>query len=42
MLKSLAAKDPKVAAMKPEQFVDTSVLDALKRDGFFEKLAASH
>jgi NitT/TauT family transport system substrate-binding protein len=42
VLKSLAEKDPKVAGMKPEQFVDTSVLDELKREGFFEKLTASH
>jgi hypothetical protein len=42
VLKSLAAKNPKVADMKPEQFVDTSTLDELKREGFFAKLAASH
>jgi NitT/TauT family transport system substrate-binding protein len=41
VLKSLAAKDPKVAAMKPEQFVDTSTLEALKLEGFFEKTLAT-
>jgi len=25
--------------MKPEQFVDTSTLDTLEREGFFQKIA---
>ncbi len=31
-----------MAAMKPEQFVDTSTLDELKREGFFAKLKATN
>jgi hypothetical protein len=42
VLKSLARKDAKVAGMKPEQFVDTSTLDELKREGFFDKLKTTH
>jgi len=42
VLHELAAKEPKAAALKPEQLVDASVLDELERDGFFHKLAASH
>jgi NitT/TauT family transport system substrate-binding protein len=42
VLKELAKKDPKVAAMKPEQFADTSTLDELKREGFFDKLRATN
>ena len=42
VLKELAKKDPKVAAMKPEQFADTSTLDELKREGFFDKLKATN
>jgi NitT/TauT family transport system substrate-binding protein len=42
VLKELAKHDPKVAAMKPQDFVDTGPLDELKRDGFFAKLAAQH
>jgi NitT/TauT family transport system substrate-binding protein len=38
VLKEIARKEPKAAAMKPEQFVDTSTLDALERDGFFKQL----
>ena len=38
VLKEMAAKNPKAAAMKPEQLVDTSTLDGLERDGFFKSL----
>ena len=33
-----AKTNPRAAAMKPEQFVDTSTLDALEREGFFRRL----
>jgi NitT/TauT family transport system substrate-binding protein len=39
VLEEIAKKDPKAASMKPEQFVDTTALDELTRDGFFAKLA---
>jgi ABC-type nitrate/sulfonate/bicarbonate transport system substrate-binding protein len=42
VLKEIAKREPKVAAMKPEQFVDTGVLDALAAEGFFKTLAASN
>jgi NitT/TauT family transport system substrate-binding protein len=42
VLKELARKEPKAAAMKPEQFVDLSTLDALERDGFFARLRATN
>lgn len=42
VLKTLAKKDPKVASMKVEHFVDTSTLEALKREGFFDKLKATN
>jgi hypothetical protein len=42
VLKELAKSDPKVAAAKPEDLVDTAPLDALERDGFFAQLAAQH
>jgi NitT/TauT family transport system substrate-binding protein len=38
VLQEIAKKEPKVAAMKPEQFVDTTTLDALESEGFFKKL----
>jgi ABC-type nitrate/sulfonate/bicarbonate transport system substrate-binding protein len=38
VLGELAKTNPKAAAMKPEQFVDTSTLDGLERDGFFKRL----
>ena len=41
VLKEIAKKDAKAAGMKPEQFVDTTALDELKREGFFAKLAPS-
>jgi len=42
VLKEIAKKEPKAAAMKPEQFVDTSTLDALEREGFFKQLRAAN
>jgi ABC-type nitrate/sulfonate/bicarbonate transport system substrate-binding protein len=42
VLKEIAKKEPKAAAMKPEQFVDTSALDALDGEGFFKKLKAAN
>jgi len=42
VLKEIAKREPKVAAMKPEQFVDTGVLDALAAERFFKTLAASN
>ena len=38
VLAEIAKKEPKVATMKPEQFVDTTTLDALETEGFFKKL----
>lgn len=38
VLEKMSNKEPKAKAMKPEQFVDRSTLDALERDGFFTKL----
>jgi NitT/TauT family transport system substrate-binding protein len=38
VLREIAKQEPKAAAMKPEQFVDTGPLDALARDGFFATL----
>jgi ABC-type nitrate/sulfonate/bicarbonate transport system substrate-binding protein len=38
VLDELAKTNPKAATMKPEQFVDTSTLDGLERDGFFKRL----
>lgn len=40
VLAKMAKKSPKAASMKPEQIVDTSVLDALEKEGFFKKLKA--
>jgi NitT/TauT family transport system substrate-binding protein len=42
VLQEIGKKETKAAAAKPEQFVDTSTLDALEREGFFARLAASH
>jgi ABC-type nitrate/sulfonate/bicarbonate transport system substrate-binding protein len=42
VLKELAKHDPKVATMKPQDFIDTGPLDELKREGFFAKLSAQH
>ena len=42
VLKEIAKKEPKAAAMKPEQFVDTSTLDALASEGFFKQLRAAN
>ena len=35
-------EEPKAAAMKPEQFVDPRVLDALADEGFFKRLKAAN
>jgi NitT/TauT family transport system substrate-binding protein len=40
VLKQLAKHNPKAASIKPEQLVDTTLLDALTREGFFTRLAA--
>jgi NitT/TauT family transport system substrate-binding protein len=42
VLKEIAKKEPKAAAMKPEQFVDLAVLDRLVSEGFFAKLRATN
>ena len=39
VLKELGKKEPKAAAFKPGQIVDTNVLDELEREGFFARLA---
>ena len=41
VLNELAASEPKAKAFRPEQLVDSSTLDTLKHEGFFDKLAAS-
>jgi NitT/TauT family transport system substrate-binding protein len=38
VLKQMGKKNPKAAATKPEQLVDTSTLDGLEREGFFKSL----
>lgn len=38
VLDEIALKVPKAKSMKPEQLVDTSILDALQKEGFFAKL----
>src|SRR5262245_56533102 len=42
VLKEIAKKEPKAAAMKPEQFVDLTVLDRLESEGFFARLRATN
>jgi NitT/TauT family transport system substrate-binding protein len=42
VLKEIAKKEPKAAAMKPEQFVDLTVLDRLEGEGFFARLRATN
>jgi len=42
VLAELARHDAKAGKLKPEDMVDTSVLDALAREGFFARLAESH
>ena len=42
LLKEIAKREAKAAAMKPEQFVDTGILDALAREGFFKQLQAAN
>jgi ABC-type nitrate/sulfonate/bicarbonate transport system substrate-binding protein len=41
VLKEIAKREAKAATMKPEQFVDTGILDALAREGFFKQLQAA-
>lgn len=41
VLKEIGKKEVKANAFKPEQLVDTAVLDELEREGFFAKLLAS-
>jgi NitT/TauT family transport system substrate-binding protein len=41
VLQEIGKKETKAAGMKPEKFVDTSAIDALEREGFFAKLAAT-
>jgi hypothetical protein len=38
VLKEIAKREAKAAAMKPEQFVDMGMLDTLEREGFFKQL----
>ncbi len=42
VLKEIARKEPKAAAVKPEQFVDLTALDRLESEGFFAKLRATN
>jgi hypothetical protein len=42
VLKEIARKEPKAAAMKPEQFVDLTMLDRLDSEGFFAKLRTTN
>jgi NitT/TauT family transport system substrate-binding protein len=41
VLQEIGKKEAKANAMKAEQFVDTSTIDTLEREGFFAKLAAT-
>jgi NitT/TauT family transport system substrate-binding protein len=41
VLDELAKTNPKAKTMKPEQFVDTTTLDGLTKEGFFKKLTGS-
>jgi NitT/TauT family transport system substrate-binding protein len=41
VLDELAKTNPKAKTMKPEQFVDTSTLDGLAKEGFFKNLTGS-
>jgi NitT/TauT family transport system substrate-binding protein len=42
VLQEIGRKEPKALALKPAELVDSSVLDALEREGFFARLAASN
>jgi len=42
VLKELAHREPKAAAVKPEQLVDMSIIDELEREGFFARLKGMH
>jgi hypothetical protein len=41
VLDEIAKTEPKAKTMKPEQFVNSSVLDGLAKEGFFKNLAGS-
>jgi ABC-type nitrate/sulfonate/bicarbonate transport system substrate-binding protein len=41
VLDEIAKTNPKAKTMKPEQFVDTSTLDGLAKEGFFKNLTGS-
>jgi NitT/TauT family transport system substrate-binding protein len=42
VIDELAKTNPKAAALKPQDLVDTGVLDELTREGFFDKLPAQN
>jgi ABC-type nitrate/sulfonate/bicarbonate transport system substrate-binding protein len=42
VLEKFAKRDAKAASVKPQDLVDTSVLDGLAREGFFARLAETH
>jgi NitT/TauT family transport system substrate-binding protein len=42
VLQEIAKRSPKAKSIKPEQIVDTAVLDQLAQEGFFAKLAATN
>ncbi len=42
VLQKFAKRDAKVASVKAQDLVDTSILDALAREGFFAKVAATN
>jgi NitT/TauT family transport system substrate-binding protein len=42
VLKEFAKQDAKAAKLKPEDLVDTTILDGLAREGFFARLAETH
>jgi hypothetical protein len=42
VLAELAKQDAKAGKLKPEDVVDSSVLDSLAREGFFARLAETH
>jgi hypothetical protein len=42
VLTELTKHEAKAGKVKPEDIVDTSILDALAREGFFARLAETH
>jgi NitT/TauT family transport system substrate-binding protein len=42
VLREFAKSDAKAGKLKPEDLVDTTILDALAREGFFARLAETH